>query len=142
MNVFEYLISTDVRIERELHKIVKNYSHWSHDRTEQESTKIFKTIASSLRNKQLLLANNLDSPEGMEPTLEESFLEESEIQSEIQKVAELQLEKHDCRPSLLSLTAKMRKHRKFCEEIFYPQMQARLSPGDILRMNKQLIQLL
>ncbi len=141
MNVFQYLKEDDAAIEGRLQNITEHYEHWTPDHVFEETKKVLNSIRVHFDVKESLLANNLKAKEGMECSLEECEKERQEIYDEIDNIVQIHVDEDGFYSGLKKLLSKVTEHRKFCNDIYYPNMRARLTDSDLVHIQQQLDQM-
>jgi len=141
MNVIDYLIDDENRIERKLQDLVDNYLNWTQDRSFEEIKKIINALGIHVRNKETLLTNNLKSTNGIEPVLEKSVQERKAIDDEIDNLTQLHVDEPGFKAGLDKLLHVVTEHNRFCETEFFPKLGARLSSNDMEHIQQQMDQI-
>jgi hypothetical protein len=141
MNVIDYLIDDENRIERRLQDLVDNYLNWTQDRSFEEIKKIINALGIHVRDKETLLTNNLKSTDGIEPVLEKCVAERKAIDDEIDNLTQLHVDEPGFKAGLDKLLHVVSEHNRFCESEFFPKLGERLSSNDLEHIQQQMDQI-
>ncbi|MBX9687073.1 MAG: hypothetical protein K2X27_10250 [Candidatus Obscuribacterales bacterium] len=131
MNIFEYLRDDEAHIERRLKDITAHGFSWPQEQLFEESVRLFTAVTNHLEKKETILTRYLSSLDAeMEGTLRDATKHRYDIEAQIESLTQMHIDENDFVESMESLLRKVINHRKFCEDHFYPQIEAHLSKAE------------
>jgi hypothetical protein len=137
-DIFQYFRDDDKNIEEKLVKLIEQYPNWSFDQVLEESQKIFAAIKDHYHKKEPVLIKHLGHIKNLRANLKEFCKQRDAIDNEIENLVMIHVNEPVYKRSLQALLLRTRENRKFCDEVFYPQLREQLSDKQLNYITNQL----